>query len=112
VIIPTAFSNNGNHYSLLSNKVTDVAYNQAIPSFIDNFFYGYADTIPTAATSSTPTPMPASPQTTVPPTSQPTPTPTIPEIPVIPIIPIALVMLLVVATFKLKRLNGEAKTYS
>ena len=114
VIIPTSLTNNVIHYNLLSNKITDVAYNQAIPSFIDNFFYGYADTIPTVITSSTPTPTPNSPQpsATVPTTSQPTPTPTIPEIPVLAIIPIALVMLLIVASFKLKRLKSEAKTYS
>ena len=46
MIIPTASTNNGLHYSYLTNKVSTVLYNQAIPSYVDNFLYGYANAVP------------------------------------------------------------------
>ena len=80
--IPTASNNHGIIYSLLSNKVTLAQNSQSIPTYVDNFLYGYADAVPTSQTSlSTPTPIP-----TPFPTSQggennveSTPTPTVPE---------------------------------
>jgi hypothetical protein len=66
MIIPTTSTNNGVSYSLLSNKVTPAQNIQAIPSYIDNFLYGYADAVPMSQTSpSTPTtspPIPTSPE--------------------------------------------------
>ena len=107
MIIPTSLTNNGIQYSLISNKVTNVAYNQAIPSFIDNFFYGYADTIPTIVTSpaTTPTPLPTSTQTSthVPTTSQPTPTPTVPEISWLILLPLVLSVFAVVILVRYRK---------
>jgi len=81
MIIPTTSNTNGIHYNLLSNKVSTARYNQAIPSYVENFLYGYANPVPMSITStsiSTPTPSVTLTQTT---TSTPTSTPSVPEFP-------------------------------
>lgn len=55
MIIPTTSTNNGIHFSTLSSKIATIQYAQAIPSYVDNFLYGYANKVPVSVTS-TPTP--------------------------------------------------------
>jgi hypothetical protein len=65
---PVSYGRVGIHYDLMSNtNVQPVSINGATPSYIDNFYYGYANTIPM---SSAPTPTPAQPTPTA--TTQPT----------------------------------------
>ncbi len=54
---PTSYRGSDIHYDLMSNnQVKPVAsYGGATPSYIDNFYYGYADTVPMAS-ALTPTP--------------------------------------------------------
>jgi hypothetical protein len=113
MIIPTTSTNNDIKYSLLSNKVTPAQSIQAIPSYIDNFLYGYADAVPMSQTSpSTPTPTPPIPtsqegednvESTPTPTSTPNPIQEFPYALVL-IIVIALAVI-IVAVFKFKPKN-------
>jgi hypothetical protein len=95
--IPTASNNHGISYSLLSNKITLTQNVQSIPSYVDNFLYGYAGAVPLSLTSIstptpsstlTPTPMPTSQEESTPP---PTPSP-------IPEFPIAIALILMIAS--------------
>jgi hypothetical protein len=55
---PTAYSNSGKHFTLLSNtRFQPMAANGAAASYIDNFYYGYANTVPVV---NAPTPTPKS----------------------------------------------------
>ena len=112
--IPTTKIKGGVHYDLISNvKSEPMVFSQATTSYVDNFFYGYADTIPIAVTpTSIPTPTSTQTPTTVPTTSQPSPTTTVPEIPVAAIIPILLALILVGAIARWKKLNCKARTYT
>jgi hypothetical protein len=87
---PTLYSDSGIHYDLMSNIHAKPVYNSngATPSYIDNFYYGYADTVPLSIVP-TPTSNGAS--------STPTPTPTTPEFPFV-IIATALLSSSVIAT--------------
>ena len=125
MIIPTASTNNGIHYSYLTNKVSTILHNQAIPSYVDNFLYGYANTVPISATSTstptpTPTPIPTSqtatylptPTITPNPTSQTStyaPTPTVPEFTTILILPLFLFVLFLAVI--LRQQNTRNKNY-
>ena len=80
---PTYNSNSGIHYDLMrNNQAKPVSNNNgATPSYIDNFYYGYAGTVPL---STNPTPTPSATPTSNPTTSNtatpaPSPTPTVPE---------------------------------
>jgi hypothetical protein len=49
---PTGYSGEGIHYSLMSTTKAEPMYNNngATPSYIDNFCYGYANTVPNTPT--------------------------------------------------------------
>ncbi len=72
---PTAKIVGGVHYDLISNIKSElVALSQATTSYVDNFYYGYADTVPLSSTPTT-TPTPTEYQgNEVSPTPTPTPT--------------------------------------
>jgi hypothetical protein len=54
---PTVYSDSGVSYDLMSNtRVKPVSSSGATPSYVDNFYYGYADTVPLTTVSTTPTP--------------------------------------------------------
>jgi hypothetical protein len=95
--IPTTTNNHDISYSLLSNKVTLAQNVQSIPSYIDNFLYGYAGAVPFSLTSistpsptPTPTPMPTSQEESTP-TPTPSPSP-------IPEFPTAIALILIIAS--------------
>jgi hypothetical protein len=51
---PTAKTAGGLHYDLMSNiKSEPISFSQATPSYIDNFYYGYANTVPLSTTPTT-----------------------------------------------------------
>ena len=70
---PTANVVGDVHYDLMSNiKSEPLALSQATTSYVDNFYYGYADTVPLSSTPTT-TPTPTGNQSNE---VSPTPTPT------------------------------------
>jgi hypothetical protein len=76
---PVSYGSSGIHYDLMSNMhVQPVSANGASVSYIDNFYYGYAGTVPLSTVqTSTPTAAPTTNPTT---SATPTPSPTVPEI--------------------------------
>ncbi len=57
---PTAYKNSGVSYDLMSNtRVKPVSASGATPSYVDNFCYGYAGTVPLTSVSTNPTPVPS-----------------------------------------------------
>ncbi len=76
---PTSYSATGIHYDLMSNyQAKLLSTSGTTPSYIDNFYYGYADTVPLSIV---PTPTPTACPTTNPTTpATPATSPTVPEI--------------------------------
>jgi hypothetical protein len=101
MIIPTTSTNNGLHYNLLSNKATTVQYNQATPSYIDNFLYGYADAVPMSLTSPTSSPIPSI-------SPSPSPTPTVPEFSSIIILTLLITAIALTMLVCFKKRNGSS----
>ncbi len=63
---PTAYGNGGVSYDLMSNThVKPVSTSGATPSYVDNFCYGYAGTVPLTTVTSTPTPSDTTPYPTI-----------------------------------------------
>ena len=94
---PISYGTDGIHYDLMSNaSVQPVSVNGATPSYIDNFYYGYAGTVPLAAD---PTPTPTATSTpTAPATSA--PSPTVPEVSMLAVIPLLIAVLATAVVIK------------
>ena len=92
---PVSYGSSVIHIDLLSNThVQPVSVNGATPSYIDNFYYGYAGTVPlfstptptpTATPSSNPTQQRASTNTPTPTATTPSQSPIVPEISILAI---------------------------
>ena len=83
VVLPTyaptsvSYTTSGIHYELLNTHVKPVSTTAATASYIDNFAYGYANTVPISITPTpTPTPTATPTPTTTPTTTQTSPTTT------------------------------------
>ena len=98
---PVNYDGSSIHYDLMSNThVQPVSANGATTAYIDNFYYGYAGTVPlssvpTATPMATPTTNPTTPSTT-------TPSPTVPELSWLAILPL-LASVLAIALFLKQR---------
>jgi hypothetical protein len=117
MIIPTTSTNNGIHYNTLSNRIATVQNTQAIPSYVDNFLYGYANAVPVSVTSTpTPTPTPTfqeeennieSTPTSTPEPQIPTPSSSVPEFSWLTILILLFFVPIVLGTIKKRRVTSS-----
>ena len=92
---PAYKGNSGIRYDLMRNNQTKPVSNNngATPSYVDNFYYGYANTVPLSVV---PTPTPTATPTSNPTaynTATPAPSPTVPEVSILALIPLSTIVL-------------------
>jgi hypothetical protein len=97
---PVSYGNGVIHYDLLlsNTHIQPVSVNGATPSYIDNFYYGYAGTVPLAANPTPPVTSTAPPTPTTSDTAA--PSPTVPEVPTLAVIPLFISMLAVAVVLR------------
>jgi hypothetical protein len=108
---PVSYNSSSVNYDLMSNThVKPVSVSGTTPSYIDNFYYGYADTVPlSAASTPTPTAAPTNPPNNSA-TATPTPTPQPPtKLPTLTILfallSVAIIAVALIATILLVRIK-------
>lgn len=109
--MPAYHSDSGIHYDLMSNNQAKPmsSNNGATPSYIDNFYYGYANTVPLSVV---PTPTPTATPTSNPTnynTATPAPSPTVPEVTMLALIPLFTIVLTVAIVIRHKKYTRWVK---